>query len=133
MEEYSLKKPMTMDLTKELRQLSAATGKRIDRQQKAKKEKELADRAAYEKREADKILKALPGELRKHAKTVKEHKYLVFIAENLHSNAKSDQLTGMARLVFDGCKEMGLNVTVEPHGYDNGMTHDSCAGIFVCW
>lgn len=122
-----------MDLTKELQQLSAATGKRIDRQQKAQKEKEMADRAAYEKREAEKILKALPEQLRAHAKKVKEHKYLVFIAENLHSNARSGQLTGMAKLVFDGCKEMGLNVTVEPHEYDNGMTLDSCPGIFIHW
>ena len=122
-----------MDLTKELQQLSAVTGKRIDRQQKTAKEKEAASRLAYEKREVAKILKALPEQLRKHAKTVKEHKYLVFILKDMFSNAKPGQLTGEAKLVFDGCKEMGLNVVIEPHEFDNGMTLDSCAGIFIRW
>ncbi len=122
-----------MDLTKELKKLSLATGQQIEKEKKEAKEKKVADRGIYEKNEAEGILKNLPAKLRSHARSTSIRKCVIFTLQELSPNAKPEQLTGMGKLVFEGCKEMGLDVVVAPHEYDDGMTGVSCAGIWVQW
>ncbi len=126
-----------MDLTKELKKISNKTESRLKREKKkgqvalSKKKKE------EDQKEADQILKDLPGELRNSAKNTDVRKYEVM---KMHEESipfagkfNPSKLKGVARRVFAGCKKMKLDVRVEHSEFDDGMTGVPCAGIWVHW
>lgn len=126
-----------MNLTQELRSISDRTTNRIKRKKEkgqmalSKKQKEEAVK------EAEEILKGLPAELKNSANKTDDRKYEVMqiVEASMPFGKKFNHrdLRGVARMVFTGCKKLGLDVRVESSEYDNGMTGVSCAGIWVYW
>lgn len=126
-----------MNLAQELQKISDKTESRLNREKNktqvvlSKKQKE------EDQKEADQILKDLPGKLRNSAKHTDIRKYEVM---QMHEESipftrkfNPSKLKGVARRVFAGCKKMKLDVRLEHSEFDNGMTGESCAGIWVHW
>ena len=127
-----------MDLTKELRAISNTTSKRLARKEKEKKATLSESQKEKNQKEADEILKELPGKLRQAAgsnRGVIKYEVMIMPKERIPfgMNFNSRKLSGVAKIVFAGCKKLGLDVRVEHSEYDDGTTGVPCAGIWVHW
>lgn len=120
-----------MDLTTELVKLS------FERAAKANKKHSKAQASARRKEEdkskAQWILEKLPDTLRYHARSFDKRRYEVLQLRSMSSDTKPKDLFGLGRIVYKGCKKMGLKVEVGYSEYLRGISGASCAGIWVHW
>ena len=126
-----------MNLTAELRKISDKTANRLKREKEKTRATVSRNQKEEYQKEAEQILKELPAELKNSAKNSANRKYEVMNMPDVsmpHDRKFNPRdLRGVERIVFVGCKKLGLDVRVGHSEYDDGMTGVPCAGIWVHW
>ena len=122
-----------MSLAHELAKLSDKTKAKLARMKKASAAKLATIQREQDKKRAERILKQLPGKLRAHAKNLELRKYEVVQLRDTPPGVKPQELMGFGRFVFQGCREMGLDVRIEYSKYNDGVASFSCSAIVVGW
>lgn len=120
-----------MDLTTELVKLSLERAAKANK--KHSKAQVSARRKEEDKNKAKWILEKLPDTLRYHAKSFDKRRYEVLQLREMPSDTEPKDLHGLDRLVYKGCKKLGLKVEVGYSEYLRGISGVSCSGIWVRW
>lgn len=117
-----------MDLTQELRLLRKKTMNRLEREKKRKRKSSLKFQSLPTQEQARIILRNLPKKLKNFANLSAEGCYEVMKIRNQHPlNTTPRHLSGVDRLVYKGCKDLGLITKI---GASDGTSGES---IWVYW
>lgn len=126
------KKALNMGLQQELQHLSRRSAQKDRAKNVAKAKKAERKKRRKEKEQAQSVLEALPENLKEFASSQTERKYEVMQFPGFPT-CKVKELKGLPRLIYMGCKEMGLDVYIGYSEFDDGMQGVPCLGIWVKW